>query len=91
MIIKKFEREPIKEKTLELSKCTYYTLKFLHCQTGYPYSLNSLSERLGFSKREIKAGLVILQGKGLVKNITHNDGVIYYMYNTNNEEPLKFI
>lgn len=90
MIVKEINASLYQEKTLEVNPCTYKVLKFLYCQTGFPYSLDSLSLRLGLSKRDIKGSLVKLKSEGLVKAITHDDGTIYYMYNSNIEEPIKF-
>lgn len=89
MIIKEITNKVPKEKVLEMHSASYHVLKFLYIQHGWPYSLDSLSERLKLNKRDIKGCLVELESRGFVRHF-HHEGIIYYTYNVNNEEPLKF-
>lgn len=89
MIIKEITNEVPKEKVIEMHSGSYHVLKFLYIQHGWPYSLASLSERLKISKANIKGCLVELEARGFVKHFREGS-VIYYVYNVNNEEPIKF-
>ena len=89
MIIKEITNEVPKEKVMEMHSASYHILKFLYIQHGWPYSLASLSERLKIQKHILKACLVELEARGFVKHFREGS-VIYYVYNVNNEEPIKF-
>lgn len=89
MIIKEITNEVPKEKVIEMHSASYHVLKFLYIQHGWPYSLASLSERLKIPKANVKGCLVELEARGFVKHFRQGS-VIYYVYNVNNEEPIKF-
>lgn len=89
MIIKEITNEVPKKQVIEMYSTSYHILKFLHIQHGWPYSLDSLSERLKISKANIKGCLNVLEAHGFVRHFREGS-VIYYVYNVNNEEPIKF-
>ena len=89
MIIKEITNEVPKEQIIEMHSASYHILKFLYNQHGWSYSLDSLSERLKISKKYIKSCLVVLEARGFVKHFREGD-TIYYMYDVNREEPIKF-
>ena len=89
MIIKEITNEVPKEQIIEMHSASYHILKFLYIQHGWSYSLDSLSERLKISKRYIKSCLVELEARGFVKHFREGD-TIYYIYDVNREEPIKF-
>ena len=89
MIIKEITNEVPKEQIIEMHSASYHILKFLYIQHGWSYSLDSLSERLKISKKYIKSCLVVLEARGFVKHFREGD-TIYYMYDVNREEPIKF-
>lgn len=89
MIIKEITNEVPKEQIIEMHSASYHILKFLYIQRGWSYSLDSLSERLKISKKYIKSCLVVLEARGFVKHFREGD-TIYYIYDVNREEPIKF-
>ena len=90
MIIKEIiTNEVPKKQIIEMYSASYHILKFLYIQHGWSYSLNSLSERLKISKMYIKGCLIELEARGFVKRFREGD-TIYYMYDVNREEPIKF-
>lgn len=89
MIIKEITNEVPKEKVMEMHSDSYHVLKFLYIQHGWPYSLASLSQRLKIAKTNIKGCLVELEARGFIKHFREGS-MIYYVYNINNEEPIKF-
>lgn len=90
MIIKEIiTNEVPKEQIIEMYSASYHILKFLYIQHGWSYSLDSLSERLKISKMYIKGCLIELEARGFVKRFREGD-TIYYMYDVNREEPIKF-
>lgn len=89
MIIKEITNEVPKDKVIKMYSTSYHVLKFLYIQHGRPYSLASLSERLKIPKANIKGCLNVLEARGFVRHFREGS-VIYYIYNVNNEEPIKF-
>lgn len=89
MIIKEITNEVPKEQVIEMHSTSYRILKFLYIQHGWPYSLDSLSERLKISKMNVKGCLIELESRGFVKHFREGD-TIYYIYDVNREEPIKF-
>lgn len=89
MIIKEITNEVPKEQIVEMHSASYHILKFLYIQHGWPYSLDSLSERLKISKTDVKGCLIELESRGFVRHFREGD-TIYYIYDVNREEPIKF-
>jgi predicted transcriptional regulator len=89
MIVKEITNEVPKEKVIEMHSASYRILKFLYIQHGWPYSLTSLSERLKIPKANVMSCLVELEARGFVQHFREGS-IIYYVYNVNNEESIKF-
>lgn len=89
MIIKEITNKVPKEQIVEMHSTSYHILKFLYIQHGWPYSLDSLSERLKISKMDVKGCLIELESRGFVRHFREGD-TIYYIYDVNREEPIKF-